>query len=64
MVAARIVGALKTRHIADAFAALEVALADEEAARLEAPYMSRADTQGVSDPAMLAGRQKRRRGSR
>ncbi len=54
VVAAPIVGALSTRHIDDAIAALGVTLTDEEAARLEAPYTPRADTQGVSDPAMLA----------
>ena len=53
-VAAPIVGALKTQHIDDAIVALGVTLTDEEAARLEAPYTPRADTQGVSDPVMLA----------
>jgi 1-deoxyxylulose-5-phosphate synthase len=37
-VSASIVGATKTRHVDDAIAALEVALRDEESARLEAPY--------------------------
>jgi 1-deoxyxylulose-5-phosphate synthase len=54
VVAAPIVGALKPQHIDDAIAALAVTLTDEEAARLEAPYTPRLDTQGVSDPAMLA----------
>ena len=54
VVAAPIVGALKTKHIDDAIAALAIALTDEEAARLEAPYTPRRDQQGVSDPAMLA----------
>ena len=53
-VAAPIVGALKTQHIDDAIAALGVTLTDEEAARLEAPYTPRADTQGVSDHVTLA----------
>ncbi len=54
VVAAPIVGALKTRHIDDAIAALSITLTDDEAARLEAPYTPRRDNQGVSDPAMLA----------
>src|SRR5271156_1871592 len=54
VVAAPIVGALKTQHIDDAIAALEVTLTDDEAARLEAPYTPRRDTQGVSDPRVLA----------
>jgi len=54
VVAAPIVGALKTQHIDDAIAALEVTLPDDEAARLEAPYTPRRDTQGVSDPRVLA----------
>ena len=54
VVAAPIVGALKTRHIDDALVALAVTLSDEEVARLEAPYTPRMDYQGVSDPAMLA----------
>lgn len=54
VVAAPIVGALKTQHIDDAIAALSIALTDEEAARLEAPYTARQDSQGVSDPAVLA----------
>ena len=54
VVAAAIVGALKTRHIDDAVAALSITLTDDEAARLETPYTPRLDHQGVSDPAMLA----------
>ena len=54
VIAAPIVGALKTRHIEDAIAALSITLTDGEAARLEAPYTPRRDDQGVSDPAMLA----------
>ena len=53
VVAAPIVGALKTRHIDDAVAALSITLTDDEAARLEAPYTPRADGQGISDPALL-----------
>jgi aryl-alcohol dehydrogenase-like predicted oxidoreductase len=47
----QIVGALKAGHIDDAIAALSITLTDEEAARLEAPYIPRRDVQGVSDPA-------------
>lgn len=54
VVAAPIVGALKTRHIDDAVAALSVTLTQDEAAQLESPYTPRLDYQGVSDPAMLA----------
>ena len=54
VVAAPIVGALKTQHIDDAVAALAVTLTDDETARLEASYTPRQDTQGVSDPAILA----------
>ena len=54
VVAAPIVGALKTRHIDDAIAALSISLTDDEVARLEAPYTPRLDNQGVSDPAVLA----------
>jgi aryl-alcohol dehydrogenase-like predicted oxidoreductase len=54
VVAAPIVGALETRHIDDAVAALSITLTDDEAARLETPYAPRRDTQGVSDPAVLA----------
>jgi len=55
VVAAPIVGALKTKHIDDAIAALSITLTDEEAVRLEAPYTPRLDSQGVSDPRVLAG---------
>jgi aryl-alcohol dehydrogenase-like predicted oxidoreductase len=54
VVAAPLVGALKTSHIDDAVAALSLTLTDEEAARLEADYTPRRDSQGVSEPAMLA----------
>ncbi|MEJ0065796.1 MAG: aldo/keto reductase [Caulobacteraceae bacterium] len=54
VVAAPIVGALKTGHIDDAIAALGIALTDDEAARLEAPYTPRLDSQGISDPRVLA----------
>ncbi|WP_419803709.1 aldo/keto reductase [Terriglobus sp.] len=54
VVAAPIVGALKTKHIDDAVAALTITLTNEEVARLEAPYTPRVDFQGVSDPTMLA----------
>jgi aryl-alcohol dehydrogenase-like predicted oxidoreductase len=54
VVAAPIVGALKTKHIDDAVSALSISLTDDEAARLEAPYTPRRDHQGVSDPTMLA----------
>ncbi len=53
IVAAPIVGALKTKHIDDAIAALEVTLTTEEVSKLELPYTPRMDYQGVSDPAML-----------
>ena len=54
VVAAPIVGALKTKHIDDAIAALSITLTDDEVGRLEAPYTPRLDNQGVSDPVMLA----------
>ena len=54
VVAAPIVGALKTKHIDDAIVALSVLLTKEEIARLESPYTPRIDYQGVSNPAMLA----------
>ena len=41
-VIAPIVGASKSRHLADAFAALEIELRAEEIARLEEPYLPRA----------------------
>ncbi len=53
VVAAPIVGALKTKHIDDAIAALSITLTDDEAKRLEAPYTARLDHQGVSVPALL-----------
>jgi 1-deoxyxylulose-5-phosphate synthase len=53
VVAAPIVGSLKTKHIDDAIAALSITLTDDEAARLETPYAPRRDNQGVSDPALL-----------
>jgi aryl-alcohol dehydrogenase-like predicted oxidoreductase len=37
-VTAPIVGATSLRHLADAIAAVEVALSEDEVARLEAPY--------------------------
>jgi len=54
VVAAPIVGALQTRHIDDAIASLSITLTDDEVARLEAPYTPRRDSQGVSDPTVLA----------
>ena len=54
VVAAPIVGALKAKHIDDAVAALSITLTDDEAARLEAAYTPRRDSQGMSDPVMLA----------
>ncbi|MET1003906.1 MAG: aldo/keto reductase, partial [Propionibacteriaceae bacterium] len=38
VVTAPIVGATKTHHLADAVAALDVTLSDEEVRRLEEPY--------------------------
>jgi aryl-alcohol dehydrogenase-like predicted oxidoreductase len=54
VVAAPIVGALKTKHIDDAIAALSITLTDDEVVSLESPYTPRMDYQGVSDPVMLA----------
>jgi aryl-alcohol dehydrogenase-like predicted oxidoreductase len=54
VVAAPIVGALKTMHIDEAIAALSITLTDDEVARLEAPYTPRLDNQGVSDPVVLS----------
>jgi aryl-alcohol dehydrogenase-like predicted oxidoreductase len=54
VVAAPIVGALKTKHIDDSVAGLSITLTDEEVAGLEAFYTPRLDNQGVSDPAVLA----------
>lgn len=53
VVAAPIVGALKSQHIDDAIAALSIVLTDHESARLETPYTPRRDYQGVSDPTLL-----------
>ena len=50
VVVSPIVGASKTTHIDDAVASLTIKLTDEEAARLEAPYTPRLDSQGASDP--------------
>jgi 1-deoxyxylulose-5-phosphate synthase len=54
VVAAPILGSLKTKHIDDAMAALSVTLTGEEIARLETPYTPRRDAQGISDPVFLA----------
>ena len=54
VVAAPIIGASQTSHIDEAVASLAIDLADDEIARLEAPYSPRFDFQGVSDPAELA----------
>ncbi len=54
VVAAPIVGALKTTHIDDAIGALSISLNADEIARLEEPYTPRLDNQGFSDPEMLA----------
>ena len=54
VVAAPIVGALKTSHIDEAIASLSITLTDDEATRLEAAYTPRRDIQGISDPAELA----------
>ena len=53
VVAAPIVGALKTKHIDDAVAALTITLAEDEVTRIEVPYTARLDTQGISDPVIL-----------
>jgi aryl-alcohol dehydrogenase-like predicted oxidoreductase len=39
VVAAPIVGATREKHLADAVAALEVVLSDDEVSALEAPYV-------------------------
>lgn len=52
--AAPIIGALKLNHIDDAVASLSINLTDDEAKRLETPYVQRRDYQGVSTPALLA----------
>jgi aryl-alcohol dehydrogenase-like predicted oxidoreductase len=55
VVAAPIVGALKTSHIDDAIRALQIVLTDEEAERLEAPYTPRVDVNVKnSDPKAIA----------
>jgi 1-deoxyxylulose-5-phosphate synthase len=54
VVAAPIIGSLKTQHIDDAMAALSATLTSEETARLEVPYTPRRDSQGISDPVFLA----------
>ncbi|EIT70598.1 aldo/keto reductase [Hydrocarboniphaga effusa] len=54
VVAAPIVGVLKTSHIDEAIAALSIDLHDEEAGKLEAAYTPRRDIQGISDPTALA----------
>lgn len=54
VVAAPIVGPLKSKHIDDAVAALSITLTEDEVARLEAPYTPRRDNQGISDPLLLA----------
>jgi 1-deoxyxylulose-5-phosphate synthase len=54
VVAAPIVGALETKHIDDAVAALAITLTDEEVVRLEEPYTPRRDAQGFSTPTQLA----------
>jgi 1-deoxyxylulose-5-phosphate synthase len=53
VVAAPIVGALKTKHIDEAVAALGIVLTKDEVNRLEAPYTPRLDNQGISHPAIL-----------
>jgi 1-deoxyxylulose-5-phosphate synthase len=54
VVAAPIVGALKTQHIDDAIGALSINLTDEEAKRLEAFYTPHRDLEGVAvDPKVL-----------
>jgi aryl-alcohol dehydrogenase-like predicted oxidoreductase len=49
VVSAPLVGASSTAQIDDAVASLELDLNPEEIQRLEAPYTSRADFQGISD---------------
>jgi 1-deoxyxylulose-5-phosphate synthase len=53
VVGAPIVGALKTKHIDDALAALAIQLTDDEVKSLQSFYTPRADYQGISDPAIL-----------
>ncbi len=54
VVAAPIIGALKTKHVDDAIASLSLKLSDEEVVRLEANYTPRRDHQNISDPKALA----------
>jgi aryl-alcohol dehydrogenase-like predicted oxidoreductase len=54
VVVAPLVGATKPHHLADAVASLDIELTGDEVAEIEAPYMPRADLQGVSDDAELA----------
>lgn len=54
VVAAPIIGALKTKHINDAISSLSLTLSDEEVERLEANYTPRRDPQSISDPKALA----------
>jgi aryl-alcohol dehydrogenase-like predicted oxidoreductase len=55
VVAAPIVGSLKTSHIDDAIKALSIQLTDEEVHRLEAPYTPRVDVNVKnSDPKAIA----------
>jgi hypothetical protein len=48
------VGVSRPSHLDDALASLDIRLTGEEAARLEAPYTPRYDSQGVCDNAELA----------
>jgi aryl-alcohol dehydrogenase-like predicted oxidoreductase len=54
VVVAPLVGASRPSHLEDAVASLDIDLADDEVAALEAPYTPRYDFQGVSDDAELA----------
>jgi 1-deoxyxylulose-5-phosphate synthase len=54
VVAAPIVGVLKTTHLDEAVEALSITLTDDEVARLETSYTPRRDPQGISDPVVLA----------
>lgn len=53
VVAAPIVGVLKTEHIDEAVAALDTTLTEDEVPRLEVPYTPRLDNQSISDPTIL-----------
>ncbi len=53
VVAAPIVGALKSQHIDDAVAALDITLTEDEVTRLEEPYTPRLDNQSISEPDVL-----------